>query len=340
MSDARTFEAPQLPKATLAPIASSDPPWSASDRVRRALAQLLKMLVTVTLMYFALRKIDFQTLVSRLDLGSLGWIALAILTALLQVGLGGLRWREIAAECGVSLTMRQALRFTLIGTFFNQALPSSVGGDAMRIWLAQRDGVGWRPATYSVIVDRAVGMIVLAMLVVATLPWSYRLISDIQGRCALLLIDFAALAGGIVFLATSRLGWRWLQTGWQTRDLFACSQIANRVILSARRGPRIGVLSLFIHLLNVTVVWCAVRSIEAPVTFFEVFELIPPVILLTAVPISIAGWGVREASMGLAFGYAGLLAAEGVNVSLLFGATSLLVGALGGLAWIASPEKA
>jgi glycosyltransferase 2 family protein len=340
MSDARTLEAPRQTKATLALIAGTDPPRSAPDRVRGALAQLLKILISVALMVFALRKIDFHTLVSRLDLGSLGWIALAILTALLQVGLGGLRWREIAAECGLSLTMRQALRFTLIGTFFNQALPSSIGGDAMRIWLAQRGGVGWRPATYSVIVDRAMGMIVLAMLVVATLPWSYRLISDVQGRYALLLIDFAALAGGIVFLATGRLGWRWLQTRWQTRDLFACSQIANRVIFSARRGPRIGVLSLFIHVLNVTVIWCAVRSIEAPVTFFEVFELIPPVILVTAVPISIAGWGVREASMGLAFGYAGLLASEGVNVSLLFGATALLVGALGGFTWIASPEKA
>jgi glycosyltransferase 2 family protein len=340
MSDARTLQAPQLPKATLALIAGTDPPRSAPDRVRGALARLLKILVSVALMFFALRKIDFQTLVSRLDLGSLGWIALAVLTALLQVGLGGLRWREIAAECGLPLTTRQALRFTLIGTFFNQALPSSVGGDAMRIWLAQRGGVGWRPATYSVIVDRAIGMIVLAMLVVATLPWSYRLISDVQGRYALLLIDFAALAGGIVFLATGRLGWRWLQKCWQSRDLFACSQIANRAIFSARRGPRIAVLSFFIHVLNVTVIWCVVRSIEAPITFFQVFELIPPVILVTAVPISIAGWGVREASMGLAFGYAGLMASEGVNVSLLFGVTALLVGTLGGITWIASPEKA
>jgi hypothetical protein len=56
-------------------------------------------------------------------------------------------------------------------------------------------------------------------------------------------------------------------------------------------------------------------------------------------PISIAGWGVREATMGLAFGYAGLVANEGVKVSLLFGAVSFVVGAFGGLVWIFSPEK-
>ena len=57
-------------------------------------------------------------------------------------------------------------------------------------------------------------------------------------------------------------------------------------------------------------------------------------------PISIAGWGVREATMGLAFGYAGLLTGEGVNVSLLLGAVSFIVGAIGGLVWILSAEKA
>jgi glycosyltransferase 2 family protein len=339
MNDAHAFEVPRLPKASSAVAVCSDPPSSLPHRMRGALMPLLKILVSAALLLFALRKIDVHALSSRLDLGSLGWIGLAVLIALLQVGLGGLRWREIAAECGVTLTAQQVLRYTLIGTFFNQTLPSSIGGDAMRIWLAQRSSAGWRPATYSVIVDRAIGLIVLAIVVVATLPWSCRLIGDVHGRYALLLIDFAALAGGAVFLVIGRLGWRWLRTRWQSRDLFACSQIANRLIFSARRGPTVVVLSLSIHVLTVVMAWCAVRSIAAPVTFFEVFELIPPVILVTTVPISIAGWGVREASMGLAFGYAGLLTAEGVNVSLLFGAVVFLVGALGGLAWIASPEK-
>jgi hypothetical protein len=83
-----------------------------------------------------------------------------------------------------------------------------------------------------------------------------------------------------------------------------------------------------------------VRSIAAPVLFGQAFQLIPPVILITMMPISIAGWGVREATRGLAFGDAGLIISEGVNVSLLFGAVSFIVGAFGGLVWIFSAEKA
>ena len=99
-------------------------------------------------------------------------------------------------------------------------------------------------------------------------------------------------------------------------------------------------LSLLVHVLTVVIGWCVVQSIAAPVVFSQIFQLIPPVMLITMLPISIAGWGVREATMGLAFGYAGLMTNEGVNVSLLFGAVSFIVGAFGGLVWIFSAEKA
>jgi hypothetical protein len=166
------------------------------------------------------------------------------------------------------------------------------------------------------------------------------LISDANGRSALLFVDFAALAGGLGFLALGWLPWPWLRRWWATHHIHACSVIANRVIFSRDRGPKIAVLSLLVHVLTVVIAWCVVRSIAAPVLFGQVFQLVPPVMLITMMPISIAGWGVREATMGLAFGYAGLLANEGVNVSLLFGAVSFLVGAFGGLVWIFSAEKA
>ena len=308
--------------------------------MRRILLSALKILVSAALLYLALRKVDFHELASRFDVASFGWIGLAILATLVQIFLGVLRWREISAECGAPLGLMQATRFNMIGQFFNQTLPSSIGGDAVRLWLVARGGAGWRAATYSIFVDRAIGLIALSVVIVASLPWSYRLISEPHGRSALLLVDFAALAGGMGFLILGRLQWPWLKRWWGTHHLHACSVIANNVIFSRRRGPKITVLSIMVHVLTVVIAWCVVRSIAAPVLFSQAFQLVPPVMLITMMPISIAGWGVREATMGLAFGYAGLLANEGVNVSLLFGAVSFTVGALGGLVWIFSAEKA
>jgi len=308
--------------------------------MRRILLSTAKILVSAALLYFSLRKVNLTDLVSRLDLASLGWIGLAIAVTFLQIFIGALRWREISAECAAPLETRQAMRFNLIGTFFNQTLPSSIGGDAVRLWLVARGGAGWRAATYSIFVDRAIGLIALAVIIVASLPWSYHLIGDAYGRSALLLVDLAALAGGAGFLLVGVLPWPWLKRWWGTHHVHACSVIANRVIFSKRSGPSIAILSLLVHVLAVVIAWCVVQSITAPVAFGQTFLLIPPVMLITMLPISIAGWGVREATMGLAFGYAGLMTNEGINISLLYGAVSFIVGGFGGLVWIFSAEKA
>src|ERR1700731_570736 len=308
--------------------------------MRRILLSTIKILISAALLYLALRKANFSDLASRIDVASLGWLGLAIAATFLQIFVGVLRWRAVSAECRAPLTTRTAMRFNLIGAFFNQTLPSSIGGDAVRLWLVARNGAGWRAATYSIFVDRAIGLIALAIIIVASLPWSYNLITDPHGGSALLLVDFAALAGGVGFLILGRLRWPWLKTWWGTHHLYACAIIANRVIFNRERGLWVAVLSLLVHVLAVVIAWCVVQSISAPVGFGQIFQLIPPVMLITMLPISIAGWGVREATMGLAFGYAGLMTNEGINVSLLFGAVTFLVGAFGGLVWIFSAEKA
>src|SRR6201987_5115912 len=191
-----------------------------------------RVVVTLGLLYLALRGINFAAIQSRLSQINLAWTALAVLVTILQIFLGALRWREISDLCHAPLSDLRAFRYNMIGSFFNQTLPSSIGGDAVRLWLVARSGAGWRAATYSIFVDRAIGLIALAIVIVASLPWSYNLIRNPDGRSALLLVDFAALAAGLGFLVLSRLPWPWLKTWWVTHHFYACSVIANRVIFS------------------------------------------------------------------------------------------------------------
>jgi uncharacterized membrane protein YbhN (UPF0104 family) len=307
--------------------------------MRQLLVLAARILISLALLYLSLRGINFAAIQERLSQINPGWVALSVLATAVQVFFGALRWREISDKCGAPLTDLQAFRINMIGTFFNQTLPSAIGGDAMRLWLVNRSGAGWRAATYSVLVDRAIGLIALAAVVVASLPWSYDLIADAHGRLALVLTDMAAISAGLGFLLLGRLPWRWLKTWWPTHHIHACSVIANRVLFDRRSGPKIAMLSLSVHGLAVVIAWCAARAIAAPVEFSQVFLLIPPIMLITMLPISIAGWGVREATMMVAFGYAGLAQADGTVVSLLFGAASFIVGAIGGLVWVLSTEK-
>ncbi len=307
--------------------------------MQRILLILLKIAVSGGLLYLALSKIDLGNLWSRLNANSIGWLVLAACIIVFQIFLAAVRWREITARCDAPLTLGQATRFNLVGTFFNQVLPSSIGGDAVRIWLVKNTGAGWRNATYSVFVDRAIGLIALALLIAGSLPWSYSLIADVQGRIALTAVDLIALVGGLGFLVLGQLKWPFLKRWWLTHHPYQCSIIAGQTLFNARSGPKVALLSLSIHALTAAVGWCVVQSIKAPIAPYQIFLLIPPVVIVTMLPIAIAGWGVRETAMMVAFGYADLPSQDGINISLLFGAVTFAVGLLGGLVWILSPEK-
>ncbi|TAK48890.1 MAG: flippase-like domain-containing protein [Xanthobacteraceae bacterium] len=304
--------------------------------MRRFFLLTAKILISAGLLFVALRGVNVAALTQRIAQISPVWIGAAVVVTLVQVVLGAARWQIITRQCGVPLTFREVLRYNFIGVFFNQTLPSSIGGDAVRLWLLSRSGAGWLKASYSVLVDRAIGLIAIAVIVVASLPWSYHLINDESGRMALILIDVVAISGGIAFLLMGTLSWRWLQQWWATRHVHGCAVIANKVIFNTRTGPVMTALSLSIHVFAVLIAWCVVRSFDAPVTFAQTFLLIPPIMLITMLPISIAGWGVREASMMVAFGYAGLAPADGLLVSLLFGIANFAAGAIGGLVWVLS----
>lgn len=298
----------------------------------------LKLSISAALLYLAVRKIDFVSLWARLDADSFRWLSVAVAMLLMQVVVGAIRWARVSKLSEAPISLSQATRFNVIGSFFNQTLPSSIGGDAVRLMLVRHQGAGWRAATYSVVVDRAIGLITLAVIVVLSLPWSLRVVENFDGRVALVAIDLAALAAGIAFLGFGSLSWRILKTWRITHHLQACSLIA-RCTLGGSRGVGTLLLSALIHIMIVAAAWCVARSINAPVSFMQMLILLPPVLLISMLPVSVAGWGVRETAMMVAFEYAGLLPESGVNVSLIFGLVMFIAGAIGGLVWICTGDK-
>jgi glycosyltransferase 2 family protein len=307
--------------------------------MRRALSVLVKLTFSGLLLYLALNWVNIGTVASRLSQIELRWMALALLLLLLQTLLLTMRWQKIIGQCGADLPLRQLFRFSMIALFFNQTLPSSVGGDAMRIWLAGKQ-TNWRIAAYSVLIDRVVGVVSLAIVVTACLPWTLSLVRNPVGRSALLLIGLGCIAAGIVFVSLAWQRLRILQRWAPTRHLAATATVALAILRSPPALLEIFGLSFLIHLLTAVIAWCAARSVGANLSLPYALFLVLPVILIAIVPISVAGWGVREGVMVAAFGYAGLPPSDGLIVSLLFGVTYLVVGCIGGLVWTLTTPRA
>jgi uncharacterized membrane protein YbhN (UPF0104 family) len=307
--------------------------------MRKALSLVVKVAVSGLLLYLALRTVDIVSVKDRLSQVDLRWIGLGLLLLQAQIFVLALRWQKLVIRCGAGLPLAQAFRFSMIAAFFNQTLPSSVGGDAMRIWLVAKRA-NWRIATYSVLLDRIVGIIALATMVVACLPWTFALIRNPVGRSALLMIGLGCIGASLIFVGLASQRLRVLQRWSLTRHLAAAAAIALSVLRSPQAFVPIFGLSFVIHLFTALAAWCAARAVSADLPLIYSIFLVLPVILIAVVPISIAGWGVRESAMVAAFGYAGFPPSDGLLVSLLFGAGYLVVGALGGPVWVLAPRRA
>ena len=303
--------------------------------MRRLMSFLFKAGISALLLYLSLRRVDLDGIAQRLGGLDLRWMTFMFFMLCVQMALVALRWREIVETCGAKLSIATALSYSFIGQFFSQVLPSTVGGDAVRIWLLARSGAGWPTASYSVLIDRVVGVSALAVLVILCLPWTLNMIHDPIARATVTLIGFGTLAGALVFLAFGIVRLRVVDRWWLTRHLAAASCAAWRLCQSGI-GARVVAFSFAIQVMTAMVAWGAAMAAHAAIDFIDALFLVLPVLLIATIPVSIAGWGVRESAMMLAFSYAGLAGGDGLIVSILFGVMNLALGAIGGIVWVAN----
>ena len=204
--------------------------------MRRTLSLLAKAAISILLLYFSLHSIDLGALGARLSRLESGWVVLALFLLTVQVVLLAVRWRDISAACGANLPFTSALQISFIATFFNQVLPSTVGGDGVRIWLFARRGAGWASATYSV------------------------LIHDPIARAVLLAIGVGVIAGALAFVVVGQRFRQWFDRWMLTRHLAAASRITAALCNSHRDAAIVFACSVAIHLITVAAVWCCASS--------------------------------------------------------------------------------
>src|SRR6266404_2386085 len=160
----------------------------------------LKPVITVGLLWLLASKIDVRAVVVQLRSIQVYWAVAAITILFGQLLLTGIRWYIVGRLVSVAIGLGQAVRLALVGQFFNQVLPTSVGGDAVRAWLLLREKVPIGRAVISIICDRLAALVVLTVIVAVTML----LLSDAELKVPLLekltIIVPALTASGLVFL--------------------------------------------------------------------------------------------------------------------------------------------
>lgn len=315
------------------------------SRPRRALHAVLepraklafKVVVSATLVAWLVFSTDREALADALVHVDLSTALLAVLVLFSLIAVQARRWMLVAHELGVSFPLKSAWLICQIGAFFNQVLPSSIGGDAMRVWRLRSLGVRTGPALASVFLDRVVALVGTILIVLVGLPWLLTWLDTDALRAGVVAVAFSAAAGVALVVLADRvpLASRIVGRSAVARVLQVPS-FARRVLLRPQTaGPTLA-LSLIIHLGVAFSVWLLARATGAELAIAEAAFLVPLVILFSMVPITIAGWGVREGAMVVALGTVGVGREEALAVSVLFGIASAVAAMPGGLVWLAT----
>jgi len=292
-----------------------------------------KIALSAALIYYAFSKIDLHE--AWLQMRNISVFAVIATLALLflEIVVASVRLRQILAMLGPRCRFVQALDVVFIGAFFSQTLISFVGGDAMRIWRIVRSSVSLGLAAKSVVLDRAAGLAGLLVLVLLTLPFLLQLVTDPAMRLGLLVALIGGV-GGFAVLVT----FKYLPDALRRLRLFHwIAELAAAAISLTRSMRGIAVLlglSLAIHVLNVFIIYILTLGLSIELAFWHCLLLAPPVMFLSMLPISVAGWGVREGAMIVALGLVGVTPAQSVALSVCFGLALVAISLPGGLLWL------
>jgi uncharacterized membrane protein YbhN (UPF0104 family) len=302
--------------------------------IRRRLVLALKVFLSVALIAYLLRSVSLgETWEEARRLSA--WAALPALALLLVYSLiGAVRWWLVLRAMGCAMALADAGRITLVALFFNQFLPSSVGADAVRVWQSSRGGMPAGAALCSVLLERWVHLLGLSLMAAggATLlggEWIPR------GMLWALWAVFLASACGFALLAAVP---RLARSRLFDRIRDSADELAgySRALLSPG-VPTIGAFLAVVagQFVLAGAVLVLIESLSIPAGLRECLALLPAVVLVASLPVSIAGWGVREYALVTAFGYAGVPSASAMALSLMLGFFTLLASIPGGLLWFA-----
>ena len=158
------------------------------------------------LLAYVLRDIGFVAIANRIAAGDPFWSLVTLLGMLFQVTLVGVRWKLVASALHRPMQLGAAVRMTFVGQFFNQVLPSAIGGDVVRGWMAYRAGMPMALAAAGLVVDRLSALIVVLVMVTLGLPALLALDIDTSAKLSLFALIGAGSAGCVFLLSFGRFG--------------------------------------------------------------------------------------------------------------------------------------
>jgi hypothetical protein len=292
----------------------------------------VRIIVSAALLALLITKIPADSIQPRnTHAGTLAFLAFGLAFTLVGFVLSAWRWQRVLAVFDISIPIRVLLAHYLAGQFVGNVLPSTVGGDVLRVSRVSKN-IGTADVAFaSVILERLSGMVALPMLTLLGFALEPSLRDVPQAWVALAIAGGTVCALGLILAiaGSPRLAGRFAAHQNWMRFVGAVHVGVDRFRREPRRAAMVLVAAFTYQSAVLVSVWCAIHALGVSVPNGAVLAFLPAVAAAQVLPISLSGLGIQEGLLVLLLHPLGVPTGKAIGVGLLWYGMTLVVSLLG-----------
>ncbi len=300
---------------------------------------VIKVLLTFVLLYLLSQKVKIEDIYLLLKNISLRYVVILLTINVIMVAISCFKWRIFLRATGTEIPVRTLMAYYYIGYFFNNLLPSSIGGDVARMYLLGKNIDDNTKSISTVFLERYTGVIALIALAIVAAVLNKRVAFQPAIMFPLSIMALV-LIGSLIFFSFDGI------KTW-TYDLFDynfLTSIKNKFdgfyqsVSYFRKQVKIIIYSMFhsfsFHIMTIinTLVSCWALDISPGI--FDLAVTVPIILFVSMVPITIGSIGLWEGTFVFFFSQIGILPEDAVAVALVLRSVAILMGLLGGVFYL------
>ena len=292
----------------------------------------VRIVVSAVMLALLLSRVHLSSLLPRDRSSAVPWLAAAILAMGAAMLLAALRWHRVLTAIDLPAELPHLVSHSLAGMFVANFLPSTIGGDVLRVARLSSSN-GQAPASFaSVVLERLTGFLVLPLITLVALVTHPDLLGLGAASRVALLFSLGTLCALVVILAlaaNTRLGQRLAANDNWLRFAAAVHLGFHRIRRHPGAVAGVLVTAFAYQLAIVLAAWLASRALGIHVGWAAVMAFIPVVAMAQVLPVSVNGLGLREGALVLLLQPLGVAAGQAVALGLVLYGLNLLVSLLG-----------
>ena len=317
-----------------------------ASRTRSILLSVIKIAISAGLLLVLFSRVDAGRLWGAARQASASWLAGALALYGVMVLASAWRWGLLLTAQNVRLPFRTLTSSFLVATFFNNFLPSNIGGDVVRVADTAPAAGSKTLATTVVLLDRVIGLLGLVLIAAVGATTTSRLadggpVAPVMlwaGFCAAVVVATPALLKPHAFA-------RLLQPLRVLNPVWVDERVARLTSALSRFGQAPGALAacfggaIVVQAVLVTFYLAIAHSMRIPIGFSELAVIVPVSFIVQMVPLSMNGFGIREATFGFYFTRLGLPLESALLVSFVGAALIMLFSLTGAVAYVSRGRR-